>query len=132
MPSQWPLEISRSTKVAESPERAIAVKMPAAISDRLDSLVAKTESLESIAGHRVVRRGTSRKELIAALIYDAPSSRRDLVEKLDRYRRAQVASVVLRSRSRKDEMIVLPGHRPGPRPTSADATVPQEPGIESR
>lgn len=118
MPSQWPLEIGRRTKVAASPERAIAVKMPAAVSDRLDSLVAKVESVEDIEGEQVVRRGTSRKELLAALIYDAPNNRKELERKLDKYRRAQVSSVVLRPK--KGDRIVLPGHRPGPRPTSRD------------
>jgi hypothetical protein len=116
MASQWPVEIPRRTKVAASPERAIAVQMPAAVSDRLDSLVEKLEVAEIVDGQRVVRRGTSRKELLAALIYDAPSNRKDLAGKLDRYRRAQVASVVLRPG--KADPIVLPGHRPGPRPTS--------------
>jgi hypothetical protein len=117
MASQWPVEISRRTKVAASPERAIAVKMPAAVSDRLDSFVEKLEIADTVDGQKVIRRGTNRKELLAALIYDAPSNRKELERKLDRYRRAQVASVVLRRA--KGERIVLPGHRPGPRPTSS-------------
>ena len=116
MASQWPVEISRRVKVAASPERSIAVRMPAAVSDRLDSLVEKMETSEVVDGETVIRRGTNRKELLAALIYDAAPSRKELERKLDRYRRAEVASVVLR---RKDgDRIVLPGHRPGPRPTS--------------
>src|SRR5438105_1316313 len=115
--AQWPVEISRKDHVAGSPERAIAVKMPAAVSDRLDSLVQKVETVEVVEGERVVQRGTSRKELLAALVYDAPSNRKELLEKLDRYRRAQVASVILWRKS--GDRVVLEGHRPGPRPTSS-------------
>jgi hypothetical protein len=118
MTPQWPVELGRRTRVAESPERVIAVKMPAAVSDRLDSLVDKLEIVETVGGEQVARRGTSRKELLAALVYDAPNNRRELNDKLERYRRAQVGSVVLRPKT--GDQIVLPGHRPGPRPTSLD------------
>lgn len=118
MTSRWPVDVPRRAKVAASPERAITVTVPAAISDRLDSLAKKVEIAREVEGERVVERGTSRKELIAALIYDAPASRRKLQEKLDKYRRAQVASAVLRSTT--GDRVVLRGHRPGPRPTSVD------------
>lgn len=120
MPSQWPVEVRRRAKITTTPERAIAIKMPAAISDRLDSLIRKLEVVREESGERVVERGTSRKELVAALIYDAPASARRLREKLERYRRAQVASAVLRPTS--EDRVKLPGHRPGPRPTSDAAT----------
>ena len=116
MASQWPVEIRGRAKVAASPERAFAIKMPAAVSDRLDSLVEKLEVVDTVDGEHVVRRGTSRKELLTALIYDAPACRRELLKKLDRYRRAEVASVVIREK--QGDRILLAGHRPGPRPTS--------------
>jgi len=116
--SQWPLDISRRELVVGTAERVVAVKMPAAVSDRLDSLVKKVETVRLVDGERVVERGTSRKELVSALIYGAPTTQRDLIDKLARYRRASVASTVLRQRS--GDRVVLPGHRPGPRPTSAD------------
>jgi hypothetical protein len=89
--------------------------MPAAVSDRLDSLVKKVEVVRTVDGQKRIERGTSRKELIAALIYDAPANQRDLNRKLTRYRRARVASTVL---GRPGQRIELPGHQPGPRPTS--------------
>lgn len=95
MAAQWPVEVSRRARVASSPERSLAVKMPAAISDRLDSLVKKVEVVRTVDGEKRVERGTSRKELLAALIYDAPANRRDLNKKLKRYRGARVASTVL-------------------------------------
>jgi hypothetical protein len=118
MASQWPVEVRRRAKVATTPERAIAVKMPAAISDRLDSLIRKLEVVREADGERIVERGTSRKELIAALIYDAPTGGRKLHEKLDRYRRAKVASTILRPA--EGDQVSLRGHRPGPRPTSLE------------
>jgi hypothetical protein len=115
MATQWPVEVSRDTRVTSSPERSIAIKMPAAISDRLDSLVKKVEVVRTVDGQRRVERGTNRKELIAALIYDAPANRRDLNRKLKRYRGARVASTVL---GRPGQRVELPGNPPGPRPTS--------------
>jgi hypothetical protein len=118
MATQWPVEIPRRVHVADSPERSVALKIPAAISDRLDSLVKKVEVVRTVDGEKRVERGTSRKELVAALIYDAPARKHDLNRKLERYRGARVASTVLGQRSAK--RVVLRGHRPGPRPTSAD------------
>jgi hypothetical protein len=117
MASRWPVDVPKRAKVAASPERAITVMVPAAISDRLDGLAQKVEIVSEVDGERVVERGTNRKELIAALIYDAPPNRQQLQAKLDKYRRAQVASAVLRSTT--GDRVVLPGHKPGPRPTSA-------------
>ena len=90
--------------------------MPAPISDRLDTLVKRLEYVDRETGE--VKRGTSRKELLAGLILDAPADKRALNRKLSRYRGARVASTVLGRAS--DERVVLPGHAPGPRPTSAD------------
>lgn len=115
MASQWSVEVSRDARVASSPERSVAVKMPAAISDRLDSLVNKVEVVHTVDGKKRVERGTSRKELIAALIYDAPASSPELNKKLKRYRAARVRSTVL---GRPGQRLKLPGHSPGPRPTS--------------
>jgi hypothetical protein len=117
MASQWPVEISRRARVAATPERVVAVKMPAAVSDRLDSLVRKVEVVRTVDGERVVERGTSRKELLSALILAAPTNRRDLNDTLDRYRGASVARTTLRPRD--GDSLSLPGHRPGPRPTSS-------------
>ena len=116
MATQWDVEVARRLPVARSPERTIAVKLPAAISDRLDSLVQRLEYADPET--REVRRGTSRKELLAALIYNAPADPRELNTKLERYRGARVASTLLRPG--KEDQIRLPGHRPGPRPTSAE------------
>jgi hypothetical protein len=116
--AQWPVQLSRRDHVAGSPERVITVKMPAAVSDRLDSLVRRVEVVRHLDGERVVERGTSRKELLAALIYDAPVKEKELNEKLARYRRARVASTILRARD--GDHVLLPGHRPGPRATSAE------------
>jgi hypothetical protein len=116
MASQWSVEVSRRAPVVDAPERSVAVKMPAPVSDRLDSLVQRLEVVHDVDGIRTVERGTSRKELIAALIYDAPANKRDLAKKLKRYRGARVASTVLGAGT--NDPVMLPGHPPGPRPTS--------------
>jgi hypothetical protein len=100
----------------------VAVKMPAAVSDRLDSLVQKLEVVDEVGGEKVVQRGTSRKELIAALILDAPAKRGELDAKLRKYRQARVERTVLPRPT--GEWVVLKGHRPGPRPTSDEAEAP--------
>ncbi len=116
MASQWSVEVARRAPVAQSPERAVAMKMPAAISARLDVLVRKTEVVRVVDGERVVERGTTRKELIAAMICDTPINKRELDAKLARYRKAKVGAAVPGTQG---DRITLPGHRPGPRPTSA-------------
>lgn len=114
--SQWPVEVERNTRVAATPERTIAMKLPAAVSARLDRLVEMVETVERAEGGRRVRRGTTRKEMVAALILDAPPSRSELNEKLRKYRRASVRKTLLPRPT--TARVILPGHRPGPRPTS--------------
>jgi hypothetical protein len=120
MTSQWPVEIDPDLPVASTPERVVAVKIPAAISARLDSLVQKVEVLDELDGVKMVRRGTSRKELIAALILDASAQRSDLNRVLLKYRRARVNRTLLPN-PKGTKPVVLRGHSPGPRPTSGGA-----------
>jgi hypothetical protein len=63
-------------------------ELPADVSDRLDELVRRLAAEHDGSAGRVVRGGASRKELIAALVFDAPASRRALRAKITRYRRA--------------------------------------------
>jgi hypothetical protein len=63
-------------------------ELPSDVSDRLDELVRKLAAEPGGRGGGVVRAGASRKELIAALVFDAPANRRALRAKITRYRRA--------------------------------------------
>jgi hypothetical protein len=60
-------------------------QLPVPVSERLDSLVHALRMERGHGGGSVVR-GSNRRELIAALIYDAPTSRHALAAKVKRYR----------------------------------------------
>jgi hypothetical protein len=89
----------------DSPEHSVGLVLPAAISDRVDALVALTEEI----GER-----TNRRELIASLILAAPTRGEDLSNTLRRYRRATVRDTLLQPNSVLTE-INSPIHKPGPR-----------------
>lgn len=93
------------TPLRDSPEQSVGLVLPAAISDRVDALVALTEE----TGER-----TNRKELIASLILAAPKRGRDLSNALRRYRHATVRDTLLEPNSVSAE-VNSPIHKPGPR-----------------
>lgn len=95
-----------STPLRDSPEQGVGLSLPIAISDRVDALVALTET----AGDR-----TNRKELIASLILAAPALSDKLAAGLRRYRVATVRDALLDPET-AHQNISVPVRRPGPRP----------------
>jgi hypothetical protein len=67
-------------------------ELPAPVSERLDRLVRMLDVSRDDLGLGVVRGSTSRGELIAALIHDAPENVPALSAKLKRYRLARQAA----------------------------------------
>jgi hypothetical protein len=64
-------------------------ELPSPVRKRLDRLVSSLDVEREDLGAGVVRGGSSRRELLAALVYDAPASKRALAAKVKRYRRAR-------------------------------------------
>lgn len=87
-----------------SPEVQVGVYLPLALSGRLDVLV----ELADRGGQP-----TNRKELLAALIADAPNEPDRLADLMLRYRRAKVKDVLVPGES--DERILDPPRPRGPR-----------------
>jgi hypothetical protein len=63
-------------------------ELPTPVRERLDRLVSSLDVEREDLGAGVVRGSSSRRELIAALVYDAPASKHALEAKVKRYRRA--------------------------------------------
>lgn len=104
MPKTSPIDSKSPLRHAE--ERAIGVAVPRPLSERLDLLV---EVLED-AGHRAYR-----KDLVAALILEAPESASELEGLLRRYRTAKAGAAAIGPASR-DRVLggrpASPGRRP--------------------
>ena len=90
----------------DQPERQINASIAAALNARLDALV----ELARRAGEN-----TSRKELISALVLQAPTDGDALAEWLRRYRRALVQDVVVPGFDEASFLDTNP-RDPGPRP----------------
>lgn len=86
-------------------EAAVGLALPRPLSDRVDALVALIDDY----GER-----TSRKELIAALILDAPADPIRLAGLLSTYRRATAKDALLDPKS-AGATIPVTDRRPGPR-----------------
>lgn len=97
--------ISGTTPLRDCPEGNVGVALPWPISDRLDGLVTRLED----AAER-----TSRKELLAALILDAPAEVAELAAILRRYRLAVAGHTRLDGRAVAATMAGTL-RRPGPR-----------------
>jgi hypothetical protein len=87
-------------------ERAVGVTIPVPLSKRLDALVQRAEE----AGARVYR-----KDLVAALILDAPESSEELLELFMRYRQAKAADAAFDD-DESAEVLHLERAKPGRRP----------------
>lgn len=101
-----PQRIAASTPLASCPEGKLGIALPLPVSDRLDALVALVEA----AGDR-----TTRKELLASLIFAAGPSAEQLSENLRRYRIAPASAARLDGRT-DDQTVPLVKRRRGPRP----------------
>jgi hypothetical protein len=98
-------------------KRDVAFQMPAVISHRLDQLVQLLEADElDSTGRTFKQRTTTRKELVSALIFHAPSDCDELEQILERYRAGTTGDAVIPRRS--SGRIRLPGQPPGIRLTT--------------
>jgi hypothetical protein len=84
-------------------ESQIAAVLPAALAGRLEAMAAAADE----AGVP-----TSRKELVAAILYAAPTSARALRARLNRYHNARVQDALVDGQS--DEWVLNPRGAPGP------------------
>lgn len=117
MDPQRTLEVPATRLLAHSAERDVSFQIPGVLSHRLDALATLMERDERDAeGKAVKQRTTTRKELIAALIFTAPSQREDLERVLARYRDATVGSAAIPPRSKG--RVKVPARSPGVRLTS--------------
>ena len=91
-------------KLRHAASKQIALSVPAVISGRIDGLLLVAESADE---------RTTRNELLAALLYDAPTSAADLAEALKRYRKAKVANAFIRGQDPR--RFLEPSRRQGPR-----------------
>lgn len=85
-----------------APEQRVGLSLPLVLSERVDALVALAEA----SGER-----TSRKELIAAVLLDAPADGTSLASKLHAYRLATVEEARLSAPTSPYGL-----RKPGPRP----------------
>ena len=104
--AEQPTRIPPETPLPACPERPIGLSLPHPISVRLDLLLELVEQ----AGER-----TSRKELIASLIYAAADDAEELIRWLHLYRTGRADSVYPSSNAPAQVLEPQPG-RPGPRP----------------
>ena len=92
-------------RLSDCSEGAVGLALPHPLSDRVDALVALVDDY----GER-----TSRKELIAALILNAPADAIRLADFLSAYRRATAEDALLDPES-AGASIPIAERRPGPR-----------------
>jgi hypothetical protein len=97
--------VDATKRLRDCAEGTVGLALPRPLSDRVDALV----SLADDHGER-----TSRKELIAALILDAPVDGSRLAKLLSRYRLATARDALLDPES-AGATIPLAERRPGPR-----------------
>lgn len=98
--------ISPKKLLRDCPEDQIGVSIPAPLSARLDVLVGRANH----AGEN-----TSRKEVLAALILDAPEEDDQVVAAVRRYRTASADEAVPEGVN-ADAVLDPPDRPPGPRP----------------
>ncbi len=97
-------QINADTPLRKSPECTVGLQLPIPLSVRVDDLVTLAEQ----ASER-----TSRKEVIAALIYAAPTDQATLSRIIRCYREARARDAPIGDCTAS--RISLPSHKPGPR-----------------
>jgi hypothetical protein len=97
--------VRADTLLRDCPDHGVGLALSEPISRRIDLLVGLAEQ----AGER-----TSRKELIACLIYASPARGQDVAEMLRSYRHATVEDALPDSDMRQN--IHVSKRQPGPRP----------------
>lgn len=101
----FPRTIEPGAKLRAHSEKNAAIQWPLPIDHRLEMLVeAATEAGEN----------TSRKELAAAIMFNAPTDGEELAAILRQYRTATAGDALPWFAS--EEVVELPRHKPGPRP----------------
>ena len=91
----------------DCPSQQVSFSWPTPVDRRLDELVGLA---------RDAARDTNRKEMLAALVLAAPSEPLALDEVVKTYRLATARDALVRPESvEKDNVLVLPKNRPGPR-----------------
>jgi hypothetical protein len=115
MESSIEITLAAVENLAASRTSNVTFQLPAVLSRRLDEIVQALER-EGVdaSGEKVVQRTTSRKEVVAALVFAAdPDTLEAMIES---YREARAGEALLESRKRGT--ITLPVGRPGMRLTS--------------
>lgn len=97
--------VAPETRLTNAPERQVSVNLPGPINERLDRL----RELADEEGAR-----TSRKEIVAALILDAPEGGEDLSAAVIRYRKARARDAAIAGVDAAD-VLEFRRHSPGPR-----------------
>ena len=100
------VEIDPTWELRNCPDVQIGVSLPVPLNARLDDLVARAIA----AGE-----STSRKELLAALVFEAPVDGDDLSAAIRRYRKATAMDAVPEG-TPPQTILDRPMRRPGPRP----------------
>lgn len=103
------MAIDPESRLRDSPEEQAGVSLPSPINARLDSLVDSANA----AGEN-----TTRKEVVAALLLDAPSDSQALTDAIRRYRVAAASEAVPAGVPALD-ILGARDRKPGPRPRRA-------------
>lgn len=120
-----PLSISAGQVLATTAQRDVTFQIPAVLSERLDHLVTSLERNGPDAeGNVVTQRTTTRKELLAALIFNASPDPGKLEAMLEAYRSASAGAGCIPRKKRGK--IYLSGRSPGLRLTSVQEQQRQE------
>lgn len=98
--------VDASERLRTSRDRQVSLRLPLALDQRLDALVARADD----AGER-----TNRAELLQALILDCSLDGPELGERLRRMRTASCGDAVLDQPVPGDNVLQFTEHKPGPR-----------------
>lgn len=96
-------EVDRAERIVTSRDKQVGLRLPLAIDQRLDALLARAVE----AGER-----TTRRELLAAIVLAVESSGEDLGQMLRAYRRATVGDALM---DVEPSNVAYINHKPGPR-----------------
>lgn len=98
--------LSPDARLSRCERQQISLEIPGPLNERLDELVRLADDEGS---------ETNRRELVSAILLDAPSSQKALARLVRRYRTALVRDAALPGLPIAD-LIELKPRRPGPRP----------------
>jgi hypothetical protein len=98
--------VNPEERLRDSADKQVSIRWPIALDQRLDDLLDRADA---------VGENTNRRELLAALLFDADPSGDELRDLLQRYRTALVREAPLGDVEVKGDVLLFRKHRPGPR-----------------